>query len=76
MSSSDSSSDKSLADIIKERKYHRSSTPDEERKSCPECGSITISPRSGGTRAGSDAAYVCDKCNHYFDRPTTGGECR
>lgn len=40
----------------------RSSTPDADRKHCPHCGSVSLSPRGSSIHARVDAPYRCETC--------------
>lgn len=64
-------------DELERRKRAKSVTPEEERKRCPYCGSITISPRTTGKPGPtSDHEWKCanDGCRRAFDDPKTGGK--
>lgn len=47
-----------------------STTPDDKRKTCPECGSIAIVRKTSapGRRTYIDPWY-CDHCDSHFDTP-------
>lgn len=66
--------EKSISEIINERRYAESTTPKENRKTCPECGAFTISPKSGSVAVETTGRYFCDDCHHHFDTPASGGE--
>lgn len=61
-----------------EARVQPSTTPEDERDRCPECGSLSISPRTG--RGGGQSAhpvewnYECGVCSNRFDEPARGGE--
>lgn len=69
------SDEKSIKEIIDERRYAKSTTPEENRKTCPKCGSFTISPKSGSISIETTGDYYCNDCHHHFDTPAAGGEC-
>lgn len=66
----------SLAEQLEAMKYAPSSTPDEQRKRCPECRSPKVRRKIPGSR-GRDpkpGEYSCAKCHAHFDEPLVGSE--
>lgn len=66
-----SSFDISLEEL-RRRQHQRSTTPDEKRKRCPDCGSVDVSRKTagmGGAPRKNAAAYRCGSCQHHFDNP-------
>jgi DNA-directed RNA polymerase subunit RPC12/RpoP len=51
-----------------------SSTPDDQRKRCPECESKAINPRAEhwGNQRPPDAQYQCMACGADFEYPVGG----
>lgn len=62
-------------DLSKAIHGQRSVTPEEERKRCPDCGSVSVCPRQPQKPDGSTAPYKyrCQQCSAYFNHPKTGG---
>lgn len=55
---------------FRRRQFEHSSTPDEKRKRCPECGSVNVVRKSsGGTPREYDPDYTCGNCGDHFDNP-------
>lgn len=52
----------------------RSTTPDEERKRCPECESVNISPKTDQNlrNRGKPEDWRCGSCKAHFDEPLEG----
>jgi hypothetical protein len=56
----------------------RSSTPDAERKHCPHCGGVSLSPRGTSIHGQIDEPYHCETCGRHTeareDRAGGGGD--
>lgn len=63
-----------LADL-RERERSSSSTPDAERKRCPDCNSPDVVSLTKKPVAPTqyDHDYRCGKCQFTFDEPARGG---
>ena len=50
-----------------------SSTPDSERRCCPDCFSVSITPKSNSSMTEStnrlEGSWKCTECEHHFDKP-------
>lgn len=53
----------------------RSSTPTDQRKCCPECGSIAVVRKTNApARRTNIEPWYCDHCDSHFAEPETHGE--
>ena len=78
MSSSFEKDTDNLEKFLEQMRSQRSSTPKDERPSCPECGSISIDQRGQkyctpeSIAEQSEAYWKCKRCKAVFDEPKGG----
>ncbi|WP_017344687.1 hypothetical protein [Halorubrum sp. T3] len=62
-----------VADALRRAATRESSTPDAERRCCPECYSLSVAPKSDSSMSDSsqrlDGAWKCAECQEHFDEP-------
>lgn len=51
---------------LRRRQHAPSTTPEEERKRCPRCGSLSVAPRGFGHCSTVERGWYCDKCLESF----------
>ena len=62
---------------LRRRQRQHSTTPNEKRKRCPECGYAAViskvpgSDGMGGAPREVDTAYRCGYCQSHFDNPVS-----
>jgi uncharacterized protein with PIN domain len=62
----------SVAEALRKAELRPSTTPDEERKRCPNCGALGVMPKSAKMKdydCRKEGNYKCDRCFSHFDDP-------
>lgn len=58
------------AEEFRQRKYARSTTPNEERPRCPECGKFSAMPKApGSAKRNHEEDWACNLCHAHFNEP-------
>jgi len=60
-----------VADALRRAELRESSTSDSERRCCPECYSVQVSPKAPSmyTEQRQNGAWKCESCHDHFDEP-------
>ena len=62
-----------VVDALRRAAARESSTPDADRRCCPECYSLSVTPKSDSSMIDSaqrlDGAWKCSECFEHFDEP-------